>query len=371
MTQESLHHQVNHPSQPASVAVQIGLAAVSAWSLFILIMSVLWGLGIVGAPLAGPEEGAFTSAIASLPVSVMSGVVGFVALLSFVLSAVPLTVARVRERLQKPSTVRALGIVALVFTAVITVFFTDTLLLAYLGYTLSLQFPPIPAPVIWQAIMLIGPLLWLIVWAGAERSRRFAHCRNSDRHTAGDAGSVDESASAAGSGSTEVSTSAKTAVAVAIVVPGFYAATRILWALGIPIGLSHGLFAEGQRVGLWHSGLALALAAIGGILLTLGLVQKWGERLPAWLGPLGGRRVPIPLATVPATIVSLAIFTGGVGLLRTMLGGPPEVFADSWWVTIGPTLLFPVWGIALGWATYAYRERRLAAEAGALAEPRG
>ena len=75
--------------------------------------------------------------------------------------------------------------------------------------------------------------------------------------------------------------------------------------------------------------------------------------------------MPIPLATVPATIVSLALFTGGVGLLRTMIGGPPDVFADSWWLTIGPTLLFPVWAVALGWATFAYRERRLAADANA------
>ena len=363
MTQKQLHHTVHHPSQPALVAVRAGLAATSAWSLFLFVMAVLWGLGTVGAPLAGSEDGAFTSAIASLPTSVMAGVVGFVALLSFVLSAVPLTVARVRERLSEPSAVRALGIVALAITAVITVFFTDTLLLAYLGYTLSLQFPPIPAPVIWQAIMLIGPVLWLVVWAVAERSRRVGLSRDSDRHPAGDAGSVDGPAAAEGSGSTAVSTSAKVAVGVAVVVPGFYALTRILWALGIPVGLSQGLFDEGQRVGLWHSGLALALAAVAGILLTLGLVQKWGERLPAWLGPLGGRRVPITLATIPATVVSLAIFTGGVGLVRTAFSGMPEVFADSWWATIGPTLLFPVWAVALGWATFAYRERRLTAEA--------
>ncbi|WP_181272721.1 hypothetical protein [Brevibacterium oceani] len=86
------------------------------------------------------------------------------------------------------------------------------------------------------------------------------------------------------------------------------------------------------------------------------------ERLPAWLGPLGGRRLPITLATIPATIVPLALFTGGIGLMRTVFAGPAEVFADSWWATIGPTLLFPVWAVALGWATFAYPQRRQAAE---------
>ena len=345
----------------------MGLAAASAWSLFLMIMSVLWGLGIVASPLAGDKKWTFTSLVASFPAPAVAGIIGFVALVSFVLAVVPLTVSRMRERLREPSGVRVLGLIALAFTAVITVVFTDTLLLAYLGYTLSFQFPPIPTPVIWQAVMLIGPVLWLVTWAAAERSGRAdgGHRHRSD----GEAAFVDRS------GASSVSTGAKVAVAVAVIVPGFYALTRIAWAVGIPLGLSQGLYDEGQRVGMWHSGLALALAAVCGILLTLGLVQKWGERLPAWLGPLGGRRVPIPLATVPATIVSLALFTGGVGLLRTMIGGPPDVFADSWWLTIGPTLLFPVWAVALGWATFAYRERRLAADAnadsGAVVDARG
>lgn len=362
MTTKQLTQTAHHPSQPTDRGVQVGLAAASAWSLFLMIMSVLWGLGIVASPLAGDEKWTFTSLVASLTAPAVAGVIGFVALVSFVLAVVPLSVPRLRERLRERSGVRLIGLIALALTAVVTVVFTDTLLLAYLGYTLSFQFPPIPAPVIWQAVLLIGPVLWLVTWAAAERSYRIEGRMS---HRSG-SGAVPRERR----GASSVSTGAKVAVAVAIIVPGFYALTRISWAVGIPLGLSEGLYDEGQRVGMWHSGLALALAAIGGILLTLGLVQKWGERLPAWLGPLGGRRVPIPLATVPATIVSLALFTGGIGLVRTMLGGPPEVFGDSWWATIGPTLFFPVWGIALGWATYAYRERRLAAETEAPAEPR-
>uniref|UniRef100_UPI003B3AF492 hypothetical protein n=1 Tax=Brevibacterium sediminis TaxID=1857024 RepID=UPI003B3AF492 len=317
-----------------------------------------------------------TSMIAALPGPFAGLIIGSVSLLSFVGSAALLTATRLRQRLFDRGGARVLGVVVLAFAAVVTVMLTDTLLLAYLGYALSLQFPPIPAPVIWQGVMLLGPLLWIIVWAGAEKTSRRIH-EDSHRHSTEtvhveDSAAGHRRADVDGTGrvgrSTSVTASAKIAVVVAVIVPGFYALTRVLWAVGIPFGLSEGLYDEGQRVGLWHSGLALALAAIGGILLTLGLIQRWGERLPTWLGPLGGKRVPITLATIPATIVSLAIFTGGVGLVRTIFSGTPEIFADSWWVTIGPTLLFPLWAVALGWATYAYRERRLAAEAGASAD---
>ncbi|MGR6091259.1 hypothetical protein ACU4IU_11915 [Brevibacterium sp. CSND-B09] len=373
MTQKQLTHIVNHPSPQSDLTVRAGLAAASAWSLFLLGMSVLWGLGIVASPLAGSEEWTFTSMIAALPGPFAGLIIGSVSLLSFVGSAALLTATRLRQRLFDRGGARVLGVVVLAFAAVVTVMLTDTLLLAYLGYALSLQFPPIPAPVIWQGVMLLGPLLWIIVWAGAEKTSRRIH-EDSHRHSTEtvhveDSAAGHRRADVDGTGrvgrSTSVTASAKIAVVVAVIVPGFYALTRVLWAVGIPFGLSEGLYDEGQRVGLWHSGLALALAAIGGILLTLGLIQRWGERLPTWLGPLGGKRVPITLATIPATIVSLAIFTGGVGLVRTIFSGTPEIFADSWWVTIGPTLLFPLWAVALGWATFAYRERRLAAEAGA------
>ncbi|MCS4592984.1 hypothetical protein KTJ89_08325 [Brevibacterium sediminis] len=373
MTQKQLTHIVNHPSPQSDLTVRAGLAAASAWSIFLLVMSVLWGLGIVASPLAGSEEWTFTSMIAALPGPFAGLIIGSVSLLSFVGSAALLTATRLRQRLFDRGGARVLGVVVLAFAAVVTVMLTDTLLLAYLGYALSLQFPPIPAPVIWQGVMLLGPLLWIIVWAGAEKTSRRIH-EDSHRHSTEtvhveDSAAGHRRADVDGTGrvgrSTSVTASAKIAVVVAVIVPGFYALTRVLWAVGIPFGLSEGLYDEGQRVGLWHSGLALALAAIGGILLTLGLIQRWGERLPTWLGPLGGKRVPITLATIPATIVSLAIFTGGVGLVRTIFSGTPEIFADSWWVTIGPTLLFPLWAVALGWATFAYRERRLAAEAGA------
>lgn len=361
MTQIQHNDQVLSPSQQTSPAVLTALAAASAWSLFLLVATVAWGAEAVPTPFGDSGPGEFTSVLDSLPVPMAAGIVGFVALLSFVISVGLLTVPRLRGHLQHRSGVRAMGIVAIVLTAITTTMFTDTLLLAYLGYALSMQFPPIPLGVVWQGVMALGPVLWIVVWATVDRAHREAY-RTVGRDGSATAASATRDSGGGGTNTSAVSLGAKIAVGVAVLVPGFYAFTRILWAIGVPFGLSQGLFDEGQRVGLWHSGLALALAAVAGILLTLGLVQRWGEKLPSWAGPLAGRRVPITLATIPATIVSLAVFTGGVGLVRTAFTGVAEVFADSWWATIGPTLLFPLWAVALGWATFAYRERRLAAD---------
>jgi hypothetical protein len=77
---------------------------------------------------------------------------------------------------------------------------------------------------------------------------------------------------------------------VAVVIPIPYAVTRWAWALGFPLGISEEFLREGQEVGLWWAGAALA---VGGAILTLGLVQRWGEVFPRWIPFLGGKRVPI------------------------------------------------------------------------------
>ncbi|SMX97318.1 hypothetical protein BSP239C_02808 [Brevibacterium sp. 239c] len=345
-------------TQPLNLGViMIGLSAV--WSLTMLVVSVLWGSGLLLPPFGHAEPGEYNTLLDYLSIPAGAALVGSCALLSLTLAATLLTLPRLRGR-----AVAAAGIFAVFLTLVTTVVFTDTLVLAYLGYTLSLQFPPIPVAVLWQGFMLLGPGLWIAVWASLESRRRSSRA-------GADAAVVDASvadASTAGvisvnaaEGRQPVRVSAKIAVGVAVAVPVIYASTRILWALGIPFGLSPEFYSEGLQVGMWHSGLALAIAGLLGALLTLGLVQRWGERFPRWTGPLAGRRVPILLATIPAGIVTLAMFTGGMGMIHSVLLNGVSI--DGNWVTIGPTLLFPLWALALGWATYAYRARRLDARA--------
>lgn len=345
-------------TQPLNLGViMLGLSAV--WSLTMLVVSVLWGSGLLLPPFGHAEPGEYNTLLDYLSSPAGAALVGSCALLSLTLAATLLTLPRLRGR-----AVAAVGIFAVFLTLVTTVVFTDTLVLAYLGYTLSLQFPPIPVAVLWQGFMLLGPGLWMAVWASLESRRRSSSA-------GADAAVVDASvadASIAGvisvnaaEGRQPVRVSAKIAVGVAVAVPVIYASTRILWALGIPFGLSPEFYSEGLQVGMWHSGLALAIAGLLGALLTLGLVQRWGERFPRWTGPLAGRRVPILLATIPAGIVTLAMFTGGMGMIHSVLLNGVSI--DGNWVTIGPTLLFPLWALALGWATYAYRARRLDARA--------
>lgn len=101
------------------------------------------------------------------------------------------------------------------------------------------------------------------------------------------------------------------ATAVAVAVPCLYAATRWAWALGIPLGISEELLREGQAEGIWLAGASLATVAVGGAVLTRGLVQEWGEVFPRWIPFLAGRRVPPALAIVPASVVSVVLIGGG------------------------------------------------------------
>lgn len=51
--------------------------------------------------------------------------------------------------------------------------------------------------------------------------------------------------------------------------------------------------------GGWYL-LLLSGVSMGFALLTLGLVHRWGERVPGWVPGIGGRRIPVRLAVVPA-----------------------------------------------------------------------
>ena len=99
----------------------------------------------------------------------------------------------------------------------------------------------------------------------------------------------------------------------------------------------------------------------------LGLVQRWGEVFPRWMIGLAGRRVPIALAVVPASLVSVLLVVGGIAIwsgLGQMVANMTAGGLDSMGISgaiifqLGPTLLFPVWGAALAVATLGYYYRR-------------
>ncbi|SNS74222.1 hypothetical protein SAMN05216276_101515 [Streptosporangium subroseum] len=150
------------------------------------------------------------------------------------------------------------------------------------------------------------------------------------------------------------------ATAVAVVAPLPYAVQRAAWNLGIPLGVDQ-QFVRGLAADMAAKGIgplveySLPLSAVGGALLTLGLSMRWGTVLPGWVPYLGGRRVPVALAVVPATVVTVAVIAAGLVIYRLFIfDGLPITGSGA------PGLLWLPWGIGLGLATLAYHRRRRA-----------
>ena len=150
------------------------------------------------------------------------------------------------------------------------------------------------------------------------------------------------------------------AVYVSMVVPVFYALTRYAWALGIPLGISEESLRLGQGSGLWIAGLFLATFGLVGAVLTLGLVQRWGEVFPRWMIGLAGRRVPIALAVVPASIVSVLLMVGGITIWSgyAQMVDAAVATGQDMVIVVGPTALFPIWAVSLAMATLGFYYRR-------------
>ncbi|TDD21498.1 hypothetical protein [Nonomuraea diastatica] len=155
---------------------------------------------------------------------------------------------------------------------------------------------------------------------------------------------------------------------VAIAAPWGYAVVRLAWALDIPAGVSTEFLRrmESANDGAGAKGMELVLAGMcaGGSLLTVGLIQRWGEIWPRWLVGLAGRPVPsafpvtfASLAAVGVTAVGLSWARGLPGLIANGFSGDIEGYP------VGPLFYLPIpafliWGVALGLATLAYYYRR-------------
>lgn len=149
----------------------------------------------------------------------------------------------------------------------------------------------------------------------------------------------------------------------AVVLPLPYAAVRLAWALGIPLGVDelNGVTSSGALIMI----STLVLPSLIGDVLTTGLVKRWGEVFPRWLPLVGGRDVPVSLAVVPAAFAATVILVGGQFFYRLALtealGWSEPIKAGegvSGWGVALPGYLFLPWGLALAAATYAYYLRR-------------
>ncbi|MCD0442958.1 hypothetical protein LO763_04875 [Glycomyces sp. A-F 0318] len=142
---------------------------------------------------------------------------------------------------------------------------------------------------------------------------------------------------------------------IAFAAPLTYCATRWAWALGFSLGIDSDFYREGQESGLWIAGAALATFGALGAVLTLGLIQRWGEVFPRWMIGLRGKRVPPMLAVVPAVLVSVLI-TSAAGMYVRVVA-IDGVTASTWPLTL-PEVFWVVWGAGLFVAALAYHRRR-------------
>ncbi|SEH02962.1 hypothetical protein SAMN05444920_13174 [Nonomuraea solani] len=104
---------------------------------------------------------------------------------------------------------------------------------------------------------------------------------------------------------------------------------------------------------------------------AVGLVATWGERFPRWIPGMGGRRVPTPVAVIPAGLGAVASTILWTACFITQLAGvtlrgepTPANFptqAGDWEAALFYLCYLPLllWGPLLAAVTYAcYRRRR-------------
>jgi hypothetical protein len=347
------------PGWPSNWPAWIGYVA-AGWSLAYGILGLYWALGGAGFPFGENDPDAALSLLGGLQAGTGAPVIATLGLAGAV-AAVALARARGGGVLRA----MLLGF-AWASAATLTLLIPDYRVLVAVAYTpivligAPFGWPPgvnildvYPWPVANQFLCIAGGLLWAAAAVAYGRRTRGAcgYCGRTDVRAAW---TMPETAARWG----------RWATCVAVIIPVIYAATRWAWALGFPLGISEEFLREGQEVGLWWAGAALATLALGGAILTLGLVLRWGEVFPRWIPFLSGKRVPIPLAVVPASLVSVLVTSAGLMFVRlTLTGGLDAILGEGVlgaenWAALAPELLWPLWGAALGAATLAYYYRR-------------
>lgn len=107
--------------------------------------------------------------------------------------------------------------------------------------------------------------------------------------------------------------------------------------------------------------MALSLFAEGLGLLSLGLVQRWGEVVPRWIPWLGGRRIPTLAAVVPAALGAVAVTLVTVLAAfhwNTSMAAPGAPTGAGWWLMTVCYAPLVLWGPLLALVTAAYWRRR-------------
>lgn len=141
-----------------------------------------------------------------------------------------------------------------------------------------------------------------------------------------------------------------------------------VWRTAVGLGAPLGWTDEQLRSqdipgdGTWYV-IALSAITTAAALLTLGLVQSWGERVPAVLPVVGGRRLP----ALPVTLLAAAggVVVTVICVLSIVNWDDVSGFAGRTWSPLGTLMIvcyLPAlfWGPLLLAVTWAYWRRRSA-----------
>ncbi|PRY00947.1 hypothetical protein [Allonocardiopsis opalescens] len=329
-----------------------------AWSAVTAVWAVTWAVGLLPSPFTDPASASYGAVFNTADPLVGSAFTAVLGLLG-----VGCGLAALRVRGGPGGLAVQVGAWLLAATVLLALFHGG--LLPVLGYTpvtlVLMWFEPglgtaylteIAEPeTVFLVHCLAGGLLWMMAAIGLGRVRRGA-CADCGRTS----GWTPEREAATRAKALRIG---RIAVAVAVACALLYPAVRFPWLFGMAVGMPEASFADVQSSGqIVAVGVGLGTVALGGAVLMIGLVSNWGVRFPRWMLGLAGRRVPVSLAVVPASVAAIAFAALGRGLILAVVGAdfPLEVGGSN---LIALGAMFPS-GLALAAATAAYAVRRRA-----------
>lgn len=323
--------------------------AALVWSLAYGCLALFWAFGGGGFPFGAndPEAGSMGSILISAEPRPTGLVIAGCCLVGVVVALV------MRRPTEDPILRRTVIVLGWTLAVVMIFFVPDVRLLQNFAYALMFIFVKVDWTVLNQALVVLGGVFLAAATLAYQRRTRDA-CGNCGR---------DEDAAEQ---VPKVVRWGRVATYTAFLMPVPYGITRLAWALGIPLGIDQDPSAVpvGMRIGE----AVLAFLAIGGGVLTIGLIRPWGEIWPRWVPFLAGKRVPVGLPTVIGGVVATVVMVGAFSFVRInvmgelgMLPVSEESPTITGWAAGAPGWLWPAWALALGVATAAYYYRRRAA----------
>ncbi|WP_028775403.1 hypothetical protein [Shimazuella kribbensis] len=323
--------------------------AAAIWSFIYGIMGLYWMMGGIGFPFGEGDPVAEVTILNGLRAETGAPCV-------MILGFAGTTIAFAMARLKGKGMIRALLITFSVFLFIMLAFIIPDarvmITIAYMPIFIvgaPFDFPPVSFwdyinwSIINQFILVLGGLLWAAT--GLTYYRRSEKACGYCGRLNGNTSQWLTSSSAAKWG--------KWFVYAGFGLPFVYSISRIAWALGYPLGITEAFLHQLQANGLVYAGLGLAILGLGGGVLILGLIQRWGEVFPRWIPFFAGKRVPPALAIIPALLVATALGSLGSQIFRQFfMSGDYKGFFNN------PVSIFPIWGLILYGATIAYYYRR-------------